>query len=109
MKKEMLIGLLILFFISMTYLYMPMTWRRHKDIDLGNQIVTNIERFQQQNGRLPENNEKELLQLGFRHNKLGWQPNYVKHDAKTYELRYQDGYAAPFLHWRSDQRTWEME
>lgn len=94
-------GMALLLLTAAAYPHLPLEWRRHKDIKLGNTIAANIEQFRQTHGRLPHNTEAELLPLGFKHNKQGWQPNYIPH-SNGYELRYQDGYTPPYLHYRSD-------
>ena len=71
-------------------------------------IAANIEQFRQTHGRLPHNTEAELLPLGFKHNKQGWQPNYIPH-SNGYELRYQDGYTPPYLCRTSERQTWTTE
>ena len=106
---QLVIGMIVLGLIGVAYLNMPMQWRRHKDIELGDKIIANITQFQQKNRRLPENTEAELLPLGFHHNKQGWQPNYIKINANQYEIRFQDGFTSPYLHWQSDKKIWVIE
>lgn len=107
---QTLLGMAILVAIGLAYLNLPIQWRRHKDIQLGNQIIAQIQQFQLTHHRLPENNEAELIPLGFKHNKQGWQPNYIPH-SNGYELRYQDGYTPPYLHYRSgaDKPEWVLQ
>ena len=108
---QTLLGMAILVAIGLAYLNLPIQWRRHKDIQLGNQIIarsTVILQFQRSHHRLPENNEAELIPLGFKHNKQGWQPNYIRHSPSEYEIRYQDGYVAPYLRWQSGKQVWEL-
>ncbi len=100
-------GFALLIALSFAYLYLPLQWRRHKDIELGNHIIANIAQFQKTHGRLPENTKAELLPLGFRHNKQGWQPNYIRRSTTAYELRYQDGFVPPYLRWQSGCGVWE--
>ena len=105
---QTLLGMAILVAIGVAYLNLPIQWRRHKDIQLGNQIIAQIQQFQRSHQRLPENSEAELIPLGFKHNKQGWQPNYIRHSPSEYEIRYQDGYVAPYLRWQSSKQTWEL-
>ena len=105
---QTLLGMGILVAIGLAYLNLPIQWRRYKDIQLGNQIIAQIQQFQRSHQRLPENNEAELIPLGFKHNKQGWQPNYIRHSSSEYEIRYQDGYVAPYLHWQSGKQVWEL-
>lgn len=105
---QTLLGMAILVAIGVAYLNLPIQWRRHKDIQLGNQIIAQIQQFQRSHQRLPENNEAELIPLGFKHNKQGWQPNYIRHSTTEYEIRYQDGFVAPYLRWQSGKQVWEL-
>ena len=105
---QTLLGMAILVAIGLAYLNLPIQWRRHQDIQLGNQIIAQIQQFQRSHQRLPENNEAELIPLGFKHNKQGWQPNYIRHSPSEYEIRYQDGYVAPYLRWQSGKQVWEL-
>ena len=105
---QTLLGMVVLIAVGMLYLNMPVHWRRHKDIQLGNQIIAQIQQFQRSHQRLPENSEAELIPLGFKHNKQGWQPNYIRHSPSEYEIRYQDGYVAPYLRWQSGKQAWEL-
>ena len=101
-------GMALLLLAATAYPHLPLEWRRHKDIKLGNQIIAQIQQFQRSHQRLPENNEAELIPLGFKHNKQGWQPNYIRHSPSEYEIRYQDGYVAPYLRWQSGKQVWEL-
>ena len=105
---QTLLGMAIIVTIGFAYLNLPTQWRRHKDIQLGNQIIAQIQQFQHTHHRLPENSEAELIPLGFKHNKQGWQPNYIRHSPSEYEIRYQDGYVAPYLRWQSGKQVWEL-
>ena len=105
---QTLLGMAILVAIGLAYLNLPIQRRRHKDIQLGNQIIAQIQQFQRSHQRLPENNEAELIPLGFKHNKQGWQPSYIRHSPSEYEIRYQDGYVAPYLRWQSGKQVWEL-
>lgn len=107
--KETVIGVLVLAAVLWAYVQMPMSWRRHKDIQLGNTLIENVQNFQKQHNRLPENHENAvLLQLGFRQNKLGWQPNYRKIGANQFQIVYADGYVPPFLTWDSHTKQWVL-
>ncbi|ULJ65514.1 hypothetical protein [Wielerella bovis] len=107
--KETLIGITSIILIVWAYLFMPLQWRRHKDIEHGDKLIAKVEQYRAQHFRLPENNETQVLeQLGFKKNKLGWQPAYQKQDADSYRIIYADGYAAPFLYWQSDEKKWAL-
>ena len=105
--KETVIGISVIVLIILGYLNMPLEWRRHKDIEHGNQIIAQIERYRQQHKQLPNaQNEAELAQLGLVKNKQGWQPAYRRLNDQHYEIIYQDGYTAPYLRWQSQQPHW---
>lgn len=107
--KETLIGISVLALLLVAYVNLPMEWRRHKDIKTGNTLITQVENYQKQHNRLPENaDETTLQQLGFRKNKQGWQPNYRKLGATQFQIIYEDGYTPPFLAWDSQTRTWAL-
>ena len=111
-KKTMwqtLSGMALLLLAATAYPHLPLEWRRHKDIKLGNTIAANIEQFRQTHGRLPHNTEAELLPLGFKHNKQGWQPNYRPDGRGGYRLIYDDGYDPPYLLWDSQEQQWHLE
>ena len=106
---QTLLGMAILVAISLAYLNLPIQWRRHKDIAHGDTLITRVEQYRAQHAKLPENHETAVLQqLGFVKNKQGWQPNYIRHSPSEYEIRYQDGYVAPYLRWQSGKQVWEL-
>ena len=43
--KQTLAGIAAIILIALAYTHMPLEWRRHKDIELGNRINANIERY----------------------------------------------------------------
>lgn len=105
--KEMLIGFGVIALLVIGYMNLPTESRRKKDIDLGNTLIANVEQFQKQHQKLPENNDEAILiQLGFRKNKQGWQPNYQKIAPNHFQIVYADGYEPPFLAWDSQEREW---
>lgn len=107
--KETLIGIVVLIAIAVAYLNMPLQWRRYKDIQHGNQLIENVQTYQRNHNRLPETQDTETLkQLGFVQNQQGWQPGYRKTGPQQFQIQYADGYAAPYLTWRSDQPQWQL-
>ncbi|QMT30805.1 hypothetical protein [Alysiella filiformis] len=108
--KETLIGITALILIPLAYLLMPFEWRRHKDIQLGNQLVAKIESYEKTHKKLPENNDEAVFKaLDFRHDKqFGWQPNYRRTE-QGFELSYENGYAKPFLTWNAKDRRWYLK
>ena len=86
-----LMGLLVCVAVGVAYLYFPLQWRRHKDIEHGNTLITNVQQY------------------GFTKNKIGWQPQYIKHSDNDFEIIYRDGYLPPFLHWQSNTQHWTLD
>ncbi|UOP04884.1 hypothetical protein [Conchiformibius kuhniae] len=108
--KHTLTGICALIALVWGYTLLPVEWRRHKDIDLGNTLIARIDAHLQQHGHLPEPNETNLQQLGFRHDKdIGWQPSYRIINGTHYRIVYQNGYAPPWLGWDSQQRVWQLQ
>lgn len=107
--KETLIGISAIVLFLFMYLNMPITWRRHKDIQVGNHLISQIQNYQKQHHRLPENHEDKILQqLGFHKNEHGWQPNYRKINTTQFQIVYADGYSPPFLAWDTQTQTWAL-
>lgn len=108
--KQFIFGFLILFAIAYAYVFMPFQWRRHKDIELGNQLAEKIYQYQKIYSKLPENNDESVFkQLGFRYDKqFGWQPNYQK-TGESFELSYKNGYSKPYLTWQSNGQKWFLK
>ena len=109
--KQTLAGIAAIILIALAYTHMPLEWRRHKDIELGERINANIERYRQEHGRLPDQNDTAGLKaLGFLHTKAqGWQPGYRPDGAGGYRLIYDDGYDPPYLLWDSQEQQWHLE
>ncbi len=109
--KDTLIGLFIFVIIGVGYFYLPLEWRRHKDIQHGNHLISQIINYQTNHHALPEtDDEKTLTQLGFKkRDKFGWQPAYIKQNENSFEIIYQDGYEAPYLYWQSDEQQWALK
>lgn len=107
--KQTLAGILLLILLATAYLYMPLQWRRHKDIERGTQLIGQVEAYRRQHHKLPETDAADTLkQLGFVKNAQGWQPGYRKLSSEHYQIRYADGYVAPYLTWRSDRPEWQL-
>lgn len=104
-----LLGVLGLVVLAYAYLNLPLEWRRHKDIKLGNSLIVNIQNHQNQHKKLPETEDFPLLkQLGFQeHKNIGWQPNYQKLNAEQFKIIFRDGYSPPYLMWDSQEKQWK--
>ncbi|MCS3532746.1 hypothetical protein [Chryseobacterium sp. JUb7] len=112
MKKTLIIigSILLLIIISFTiYWNLPIDVTRKSDIEFGNKIIQNIETYQKNKGRLPQNDDwKTLEKLGFKMEDLGVSPVYTTDD-KSYELTYVDGFDGPYLIWNSQERKWTID
>ena len=109
--KQTLIGIFALIALVCAYTFLPLEWRRHKDIERGNTVIANIEAYRQQHGKLPPTDNAELLtRLGIQHHKdLGWQPDYQPLSDTQYRIRYRSGYSPPWLTWDTQQPQWRMQ
>ena len=86
---------------------LPLIINRSSDINLGEQIIENIESYQKQNG-LPDNNDWETLRkFGFRDKIDFLQPEYRKLSEDNFELIYVEGFDGPYLMWTSTERKWK--
>ncbi|MFM2334804.1 MAG: hypothetical protein RIS91_807 [Bacteroidota bacterium] len=110
--KKITLGILT-FFVLLTGSFfiwwnLPLSINRRSDIKLGNQIIENIERYQNQNG-LPNNTDRETLQkFGFRDKIDCLQPEYRKLNENEFELVYLEGFDGPYLMWTSKERKWKI-
>lgn len=109
--KQILVGIIASIIIICAYMYLPMQWRRHKDIKLGDHIITQIEQYHTNHGKLPDPNDESLLKtFGFRkHKEHGWQPTYRLHNNEQFTIVYANGYVKPWLTWDSKQRVWYLD
>jgi hypothetical protein len=110
--KKTILGILIFFVLIIMGFFiwcnLPLSINRRSDIKLGNQIIENIERYQNQNG-LPNNTDRETLQkFGFRDKIDCLQPEYRKLNENEFELVYLEGFDGPYLMWTSKERTWKI-
>lgn len=108
--KNTLLGIFAIVAITYAYLNAPLSFRRHKDIEHGNTLISAVETYRSKHNTLPDTADSDtLLQLGFKHDKdLGWQPNYRKLDAAHYQIIYADGFEPPHLGWDSHSKTWQL-
>ena len=118
--KNTFIGILLLAVIAAGYTQIPWQWRRYKDIEFDGQMrgyhkpimiaggLGNIQAQQTHKNEIPEG--ALLIQLGFHKNKQGWQPNYQKTGSNGYLIIYKDGFAPPYLQYRSgtDKPEWAL-
>ncbi len=80
------------------------------DIDFGNQLISHIETYKLENGKLPETDDwKTLTALGFKIELTGTKPAYTKIDDENYELVYLEGFDGPYLLWNSKTKEWKVD
>lgn len=109
--KKIILGILTFFVLTIgayfIWLSLPLTINRSSDINLGEQLIKNIESYQKQNG-LPDNNDWETLRkFGFRDKIDFLQPEYRKLDDSNFELIFIEGFDGPYLMWTSTERIWK--
>ena len=110
--KKITLGILT-FFVLLTGSFfiwwnLTLSINRRSYIKHGNQIIENIERYQNQIG-LPNNTDRETLQkFGFRDKIDCLQPEYRKLNENEFELVYLEGFDGPYLMWTSKERTWKI-
>lgn len=110
--KKTILGILIFFVLIIMGFFiwcnLPLSINRRSDIKLGDQIIENIERYQNQYG-LPENTDwKTLRKLGFRDKIDFLQPAYRKLNENEFGLIYLESFDGPYLMWTSKERKWKM-
>ena len=85
---------------------LPLETRRSNDIELGNQLIANIENYQGRFGHLPRNDDWEVLeQLGFREDN----PFYNKINDVEYEILYLEGFDPPYFFYNSREKKWKED
>ncbi len=104
---SIIIFALIIFII---YWNLPIEITRSSDINFGNKLIVNIEKYKKENNKLPNNDDwKTLEKVGFKMEYLGTKPSYQTDNAGTYELIYLEGFDGPYLMWNSKQKKWKID
>ena len=89
--------------------HLPLTLTRYRDIQLGNTIIENIEKYRTVNG-LPDRHDWETLKnFGFEIDGDVWEPQYEKINDNTYALIFVEGFDGPYLVWTSTDKTWKVD
>ena len=79
------------------------------EIRAGSAIVENIDRYAQDNGRLPDpGNIDEMKQLGFTL-LIGYRPAYAQTGKNDFEIEYFIGFDDPAIKYSSVDRRWFCE
>lgn len=87
---------------------LPLSITRYSDIQLGNRLVTKIERYKLAHGLPESDKEKVYQQFGFRKTGDWYTPSYRKLNDTAFELCYVQGFDGPYLIWKSFDRSWKM-
>lgn len=103
--------LLILIIVSVTvYWNLPIEITRKNDIDTGNKIIQNIEDYQKNYGKLPDNNDYKTLKiLGLKLEDSRVYLDYITDNKGNFELTYLEGFDGPYLLWNSKERKWTID
>ncbi|WP_407402089.1 hypothetical protein [Chryseobacterium sp.] len=104
------VSIILLIIISIgIYWKLPIEITRKNDIAYGNLLIKNIELYQKNNHRLPENNDWETLsKIGFNKND-NENPVYTVDDFGNYEIVYMEGFDGPYLIWSSKEKKWTID
>ena len=111
MTKRILILIpVVSILIGLIYFNLPFEVTRKSDIDFGNELVSKIEQFKNENNRLPETDDWKVLdELGFKTEMLGTNPTYQKINQKEFELIFLEGFDGPYLLYNSKSNDWTMD
>ena len=107
-----LLGIALITMIGWYILWwnLPLRINRYADIDLGNQLIHNIEIYKNQHGKLPTPGDWEALKrLGFQFEDEVVTPEYQSVNDSTYELIFVEGFDGPYLLWNSQEKNWKID
>lgn len=109
--KKLIITLLILLLIAvLVFFNLPLEKRRAHDIRFGNKLIVNIENYQSRFGHLPRNWDwKTLEELGFKINRIGTEPDYIRINDNEYQLTFLDSFDGPYLLYNSTEKKWKKD
>lgn len=87
----------ILFLFLFLYINLPFEIIRKNDIEFGNSLILNIEKYRIKTGEIPDDNDWETLkEIGFKIETLGTIPSF-KNNGLDYELIYLTDFDGPYL------------
>jgi len=99
--KKYIIGILILIVAIVIFIFSMQRWDEYKMEKRGNEVVSKVEQFRKDYGRLPESRGEMGLQDG-----ETVQPYYIKRSDSSYEVYYTLGFDTGYIY-RSDTQHWE--
>ncbi len=111
MKKSLFIITAILFSSVVLFYNLPMEFHFRKEIDRGNELINNIDRYYEINGTIPSINDwKQLRNIGFTDNEMERAyPELRRLNDTTYELIFNLGFDPPYLMWNSTEKIWKED
>lgn len=91
------------------YLFAPIEITRRSDIKFGNRLVERLEKYREEHGRLPEEEDwNTLSEMGFKMAEAGTMPVYRKLVGEEFELSYPEGFDGACLLYDSRKEKWEI-
>lgn len=107
MIKKVVLFILILIFLVIVWYNLPLSILYYSEIKKGNQLIENVEQYQEMYQTLPAGNDWKLLkELGFEIEMLGTNPSYIR-NGSDFEIVYLEGFDGPYLLWNSKERIWK--
>jgi len=105
-----LISIFILSIVSLIiYWNLPFEITRKSEINYGNTLIENINKYKIQNNKLPGNDDwKTLRKIGFKIEILGTNPSYETNGNDEYEIIFLEGFDGPYLMWNSKEKNWKI-
>ena len=108
--KKILFILLVIILLGIIWFNLPLEITRKSDINFGNKIIENIERYKKQHHELPTTDDwKTLENLGFKTELAGTKPYYEKFDDDEYHLIFPEGFDPPYLFYNSKLKQWKYD
>lgn len=111
-KKLKIISSIFSLFILFIFIYInpPIHLKYYFKIKQGNILIDNIENYQQEFGKLPENQDYQTLEkLQFPSKNDYTNPQYQKISKTDYKLTYIKGFDCPYLMWSSQHKKWRID
>lgn len=84
-------------------------WMEKADRRNANQIIARIEDYRRHEGRLPDPEDRHLMQtLGFELGAVGWHPDYQLLDAASYRITLLKGFDGPYWIYEAKSTSWRL-
>ncbi len=106
-KLSIAVITMLIALIVATFVYLQI--QRKNNIQRGNELKANILTYQQKFGKLPKNNDWELLKsIGFTSEELDRAyPSYCRIDNSRFQLIFVVDFDSPYLTWDSKDNEWK--